>query len=360
MTLSRTSDVFLTLIRFGIGYSSELPQNVDWAQIQALAVRQGLSAIILDGIERLPEGQRPPQLMLLTWIGQVMLEEDRFAKQWDASREMASLFANNHIRTYVLKGMVVSECYPKPQHRVSSDVDCFLLPEEGDVDVWEKGNQLMEVAGYKVGRGFYKNSTFHLPTLTVENHRYLTPFRGNKRLKNLERWLQAQFKNGSGDLSGSRIEGTELWRPPVMVSALFLIEHAYSHFLHEGLTWRHVLDWMMFSRKHEKEIDWYALDAMIDEFGFRRFYDSYYRLGQYLVGGIRDSSLTVQDRRMLEDVWAPLDMQEDMHSLKAKVDIAMATIRAWWKYRYFSPISMPHALWIQVKGFLFMKNPTLN
>jgi len=37
-------------------------------------------------------------------------------------------------------------------------------------------------------------------------------------------------------------EGTWLYRPPVVVSALFLIEHAYSHFLHEGLTWRHVLD----------------------------------------------------------------------------------------------------------------------
>ena len=31
--------------------------------------------------------------------------------------------------------------------------------------------------------------------------------------------------------------------------------------MHEGLTWRHVLDWMMFCRKHVKEFDWYALDA---------------------------------------------------------------------------------------------------
>ena len=55
-----------------------------------------------------------------------MLEEERYALQKKASVEMASLFASNGIRTYVLKGMVVSECYPKPQHRVSADVDCFL------------------------------------------------------------------------------------------------------------------------------------------------------------------------------------------------------------------------------------------
>lgn len=355
------------MLRWGVGKDLEpLHGIVNWDAVETMAENQGLLGVVLDGIQKVADGadgadsaDMIPYRKRLEWLGKVMLEEECYAQQRKASIEMASLFASNGIRTYVLKGMVVSECYPNPRHRVSSDVDCFLLPDAGDSDVWEKGNQLMDEAGYKVGRGFYKNSTFHLSGLTVENHRFLVPFRGNNRLKNLERWLQAQFKNGLKGLSSSRIEGTELWRPPVMVSALFLIEHAYSHFLHEGLTWRHVLDWMMFSRKHEKEIDWYALDAMIDEFGFRRFYESYYRLGKYLIGEIQDSSLTVQDRRMLDDVWAPLDLQEDLHSLKGKVGMARATVRAGWKYRYFSPISMPHALWIQVKGFLFMKNPQL-
>ncbi len=253
-----------------------------------------------------------------------MLEEERYALQKKASVEMASLFASNGIRTYVLKGMVVSECYPKPQHRVSADVDCFLL--------------------------------LSLLGLTVENHRFMVPFRGNHRLRRLETVLQGMLKSDKGE---DRFNDTWLYRPPVMLTALFLIEYAYSHFLHEGLTWRHVLDWMMFSRKHAEEIDWRALDAMIDEFGFRKFYDSYYRLGKYLVGEIQDSSFTSQDRRMLDDVWAPLDLQDELHSLKAKIGMVRATIRARWKYRYFSPITMPQALWIQVKGFLFMKNPQL-
>ena len=312
--------------------------------------------MVLDGIQQFPDGQRPPKVQLLQWIGQVMLEEERYALQWKTSYEMASLFASNSIRTYVLKGIVVSECYPKPQHRVSSDVDCFLLPDKGDDDVWEKGNQLMEEAGYKVGRGFYKNSSFYLSGLTIENHRFMVPFRGNNRLRRLETVLQGMLKSDNGQ---DKFSNTSLCRPPMIVSALFLIEHAYSHFLHEGLTWRHVLDWMMFSRRHKNDIDWRALDAMIDEFGFRRFHDSYYRLGQYLVGEIQVSNLTIQDKRMLDDVWAPLDLQENLHSLKAKIGMARATVRAGWKYRYFSPISMPQALWIQVKGFLFMKNPQL-
>ena len=348
---------FLRLVRLGIGHSAEpLSEPVDWSEMEALATKQGLLGVVLDGIQQLPDDQRPPKVLLLQWIGQVMLEEERYAMQKKASIEMASLFANNGIRTYVLKGMVVSECYPKPQHRVSSDVDCFLLSDRGGEDVWEKGNRLMEDAGYNVGRGFYKNSSFTLPGLTVENHRFMVPFRGNDCLKRLEIMLQSILRSDGGK---DRFEDTWLYRPPVMVSALFLIEHAYSHFLHEGLTWRHVLDWMMFSRKHKEEIDWQALDAMIDEFGFRKFYDSYNRLGLYLIEELSVENLEYRDSLMLRDIWSELDLQENMHSLKAKIGMARATVRARWKYRYFSPLSMPHALWIQVKGFLFMKNPQL-
>ena len=174
---------------------------------------------------------------------------------------------------------------------MSVDLDCFLcnanekgLAEHAEdaerkenrnnEEVWEKGNRLIEEKGMVVERDFYKNSTFFLPGLMVENHQYLVPFRGNERLKELESFFQSQFKSLKGQevQGGARIGDTYLYRPPVMVSALFLIEHAYSHFLHEGLTWRMVLDWVMFSKKHEKEINWTEFDKFIDEFGFRKFY----------------------------------------------------------------------------------------
>ena len=362
-------EAFLALVKLGIGNAAtvSLPNRIDWDEVEALAKRQWLYAVVFDGVEQLPQTSRPSLTTWLRWIGEVQLEEECYNQQWNESCKMAQLFHQNGIRTFVLKGNVVSECYPKPQHRVSSDVDCFLVNEnqnENEKDVLEKGNQLIEDAGYKVGRGFYKNSSFHMPGLTVENHRYMVPFRGNKTLKRLEQYLQGELKKGLRSLngsSGSRFEGTELWRPPVMVSALFLIEHAYSHFLHEGLTWRHVLDWVVFSRKHKDEINWKEFDTRIDEFGFCKFYDAFSRLGQYLIGEIQEfNSLSVQEKRMLEDIWSPLDLHETLHGVKGKLDLAGNTWRARWKYHYFSPISMPHALWIQTTGFLFNKNPKLN
>ena len=342
----------------GMGLNASFPsKTVDWTAMKALAEEQGLSAVVLDGIEKLSAPARPPQELLLEWIGETLQSESIYESQQKDAVRMANLFQNNGIRTYVLKGAVVAECYPKPSHRPSVDMDCYLLPEKSDFDAWSLGNDLIKSQGYEVAFDYYKNSTFYLNDLTVENHQYFTPFRGNGRLAALEKWLQGQFKNGS---TGSKIEGTELWRPPVMVTALFLIEHAYSHFLHEGLTWRMVLDWMMFSKKHKEEIDWALFDAKIDEFGFRKFYESYSRLGLYLIGEFQASRFKFQDERMLEDVWAELDVHETVKGIKGKLALVGNTWRARWKYKFFSEDTMLKALWIQVKGVLFEKNPQLN
>lgn len=359
--MTQGQSFFLDLVRLGIGEIT--PDHVHWggqirwSAIQALAVNQGLLAVVLDGLEKMPFDYKPQKIELLQWIGEVVQNEAVQREQQNTSEQIAELFHQNRIRTYVLKGAAVAECYPKPSQRWSADFDCFLLAENGGTDVWELGNQLIEKAGFQVDRNFYKNSTFHLPNLTVENHHFMVPFRGNERLRRLEVMLQGILKSDKED---DRFGDTWLYRPPVMVTTLFLIEHAYSHFLHEGLTWKMVLDWMLFSRKHKREIDWYALDTLIDEFGFRRFYDSYNRLGQYLLGDIDDAGLSDLDKRMLKDVWSDLTLPASGCGLKNKLSLVRNTLKANWKYRHFAEISMLKSLFIQINGFFFIKNPTLN
>jgi hypothetical protein len=346
----------MKLVRLGLGRPENSLVENEWDSIKSLADQQGLSAVVLDGIESLPEQVRPPKEFLLQWIGEVLQEESLFSLHKEVAVDVAKLFNRNAIKTYVLKGIVVSECYPKPNHRVSADIDCYLLPERGDFDAWSLGNDLIKAKGFKVNTDFYKNSSFDISGVNIENHKFFTPFRGNKKLEEFERVLQSLMKQNNEDV----IESTYLYRPPVLVTALFLIEHAYSHFLHEGLTWRHVLDWAMFSRKHQQEILWVDFEALIDEYGFGKFYDSFSRLGRYLLGELQDSDLTKVDEKMLADVWTPLDVHETVKGVKGKLNLVGNTWRAKWKYHYFTDISMIQALWIQVKGFLFIKEPKLN
>lgn len=343
---------FFQLVR----HEPSLDYTPDWEALQSLTARQGLMSIVVDGLERLPVEHRPPKYLLLKWISASCHEETQYDIQWKAAYKLAQLLKDKGIRTYVLKGFVISECYPVPQHRRSVDLDCFLLSESGSDDVWEESNQIIERAGFQVKRDYYKNSTWLLPGLSVENHRWLTPFRGNKCLAALERLLQDLIRKDAGE---SRFEDTWLYRPPVMASALFLIEHAYSHFLHEGLTWRHVLDWMMFSRKHQEEIYWQQLDRFIDQFGLRKFYNSYSFLGKFLLGEVPESDLGDKDKKMLADIWGPLDLHETVSGLRGKLNLVGNTWRARWKYRLFTDISWRKALWIQVKGFVFIFEPTI-
>ena len=398
-------ELFLRLVRLGIG-NVNVDDNVDdnldlnvnlnggvsWQALENVANEQGLLGVMLDGVEKLPRELRPEKKAILQSIGQLIQSEQQYAVQEHAAAEMGLLLHQHGIRTYVLKGAVVAECYPRPEHRRSVDMDCFLKAHTESTDntetaqvseeVWEKGNRVVEEAGFEVARGFYKNSTFHLPGLTVENHRFMTPFRGNRTLRRLEIWLQSQlkvdslkFKDGSLDDNG-KFEGTWLYRPPVMVSVLFLIEHAYSHFLHEGLTWRHVLDWQMFSRRHRQEIDWASFDVYIDEFGFRKFYDTFNAIGvemfndnanenDNLTSKDSDNSkrLTIDDNlksKMLEDIWAPLDVHESLHGLKAKLQLAGNYWRARWKYRLFTDMTWVRALAEWVLGAVFERQPRLD
>lgn len=358
---------FLSLVRLGIGHEDEpLPRTVDWPRMKELAERQLLAAIVFDGvlalIDRgaLNEGLAMEKRFKKLWIAEYIQDESLVSDQKKAADEMAELFFRNGIKTYVLKGAVIAECYPKPDHRRSVDMDCFLVPQQGDSDVWELGNSLIREKGYKVSDGFYKNSTFYLEGLTVENHRYLIPWRGNERLRSMEQLLQRLIRSAGRDDSGGVFEGSHLYRPPVLVSALFLVEHAYSHFLHEGLTWRFVLDWVMFKARHASEIDWDSFNSYLDEFGMRTFYDAYSRLGSLLMGDIAEEALTPPERRMLSDVWAPLDLhRKGVKGFRGKLALSGNTWRARWKYRLFTDISWLQALWIQTRGVLFDRNPEL-
>lgn len=69
----KAEEALFKLIRLGLGHSDVLENEIiEWPAIKVLADKQGLTAIVLDGIECLPEELRPPKLLLLNWIGEVM------------------------------------------------------------------------------------------------------------------------------------------------------------------------------------------------------------------------------------------------------------------------------------------------
>ena len=312
-----------------------VPESLDWPLLIEEASRQNVSVIASDGLQKLFDagvykvsGDKEEKRAKARWFAKTMKYEQRYADQLATAKRMGEWFAVEGIQTVVLKGFTISECYPIPSHRYSADLDCFLIKDGEHIDAYEVGNQVVEKQGVKVSRDYYKNSSFTIAGLHVENHKFCTPFRGNDTLQRLERLLQAMI------LQGPLTEfcDTGLLMPPALASA---------------------------QRRHQADVDWARFERYVDEFGFRRFYDAFSHVGEYVFGEREYSSLTVPEQQMMDSVWAGLDLHESVRGFVGKIRLAGNTLRAGWKYRAFSPISMAKALWTQAKGVLFEKNPTI-
>lgn len=156
------------MIKLGIGNTRAvtIPENIDWSVLEDLAAKQGLSAIMIDGIEKLSDDKRPPKMVLLQWIGEVLQNfEQRYELYSRSIAEMSAWHNAHDFKMMVLKGYACSINWPKPEHR-----PC------GDIDIWQFGKQkeadaaLERDKGIKIDNSHHHHTVFYWRGFMVENH----------------------------------------------------------------------------------------------------------------------------------------------------------------------------------------------
>lgn len=107
--MQASNKALFSLVRLGIGHRAEaLTEPVNWNEVQALAEKQGLAAVLVDGIEQLPDNQRPPKEDLLQMIGQVVQGyEYRYELYRRTIAELAGFYREHGLKMMVLKGYVI-------------------------------------------------------------------------------------------------------------------------------------------------------------------------------------------------------------------------------------------------------------
>lgn len=113
----------------------------------------------------------------------------------------------------------------------------------------------------------YKHNHIYSNGIMFENHRYLTSFKGKNDIRRLEKILQNAIKEGNfapfGDAGFYALSPT--------ANALYITYHSFFHFLIEGITLRHLLDWALFVKAEQDTIDWIRFYSICDDLGFSRF-----------------------------------------------------------------------------------------
>ena len=119
--MKNEQNVLLELVRLGIGKDSnnKLPQGLDWQEIYNLAEVQNVTAIALDGINRLFEKGVNLDVDFQTkmdWIGAAQ-QIEMFYRQHEANmHQLAQFYQKHDIKMMVLKGYGLSLNYPVPNH----------------------------------------------------------------------------------------------------------------------------------------------------------------------------------------------------------------------------------------------------
>ncbi len=260
-------DLFLSIVRMGIGNTTmlQVPDEVDWNGLETLAAEQGLSAVLVDGVEKFPEGKRPPKPVLLQWIGETLQGyEYRYELYCRAIAEMAAFYNEHGYKMMLLKGYACSLDWPKPEHRPCGDIDIWLFGQQKEAD-----DALAKEKGVEIDRSHHHHTVYFWRDFMVENHYDFVNIHANKS----NRALEKVFKQlGEDDSHSVVIYGERVYLPSPNLHALFLIRHMVSHFASSNITLRQVLDWAFFVKVHNKEIDRKWLEAVLEECHMKDFY----------------------------------------------------------------------------------------
>lgn len=266
-------DAFLRLVRLGLGHSADaLLDRVDWVELQTLTWRQGLSAVVLDGLDVLvSEGRLPRDLDLepmqkKMWIGQVLQNyEYRYELYRRAIAEMAAFYNAHGFRMMVLKGYACSLDWPNPEHRPTGDIDIWQFGRYREADA-----ALASEKGISVDSSHHHHTVFYWRDFMVENHYDFINVHHHRSNAEYEKILK---KLGEDDSQSVELCGVKVYLPSPNLHALFLLKHMMLHFASGEISVRQLLDWGFFVEKHGEAVDWPYVMVVLEKFGMRELFE---------------------------------------------------------------------------------------
>lgn len=312
--MMNNNDVFLGLVRLGIKHSADrIADSISWNSIQALAEYHGLSAVIVDGLEELPENQRPPRPILLQWIGETLQGyEYRYELYRRTIAELAEFYNLHGFRIMVLKGFACSLNWPRPEHRPCGDIDIWLFGKNREAD-----SLLKKEKGIRVDKSHHHHTVFYWRDFMVENHYDFVNIYAEKSSRELEKIFKELSQDDSFYVE---LFGEKVYLPSPDLHSSFLIRHMVSHFTSSSITLRQVIDWAFFVEKYSKEINWEWLLALLEKHHMMDFFNC--------INAICVEDLGFPDRifktrqcdpqikkRVLNDILNPVFTAEEPHGL---------------------------------------------
>lgn len=264
---SGNNQAFLSLVRLGIGHTSDFAyKDIKWNEIENLAAEQGLTAVVLDGIERIPEGIRPPQMVMLQWIGEVLQNYESIYVEYEKTIGKLAGFYNSHgLKMMVIKGYGLGLNYPTPKHRPCGDIDTWNFGKQKEADAI-----LSKEKGIEIDNSHRHHTVFDWNGYMVENHYDILTVDANKTNMLLESILKECAMDDSNYV---QIGGEKVFLPSANFNALYLLRHMLMHFVGTKMNIRQLIDWGFFWEKQGKVVDVKWLSDLLEKHHMMPFFN---------------------------------------------------------------------------------------
>lgn len=352
-----SSDTLFKLIRIALGteYDYSLPNDVVWSVLIEVSFQHGVAPLCVDAYQKIYD-------VFPDWVSDLDSPEresvkyDWFAESLNCELEyetklmristLARLLDQHDLRFLLLKGLGLSQFYPIPSHRTSSDIDIFAFGQGKAVD-----ELVGEQFGIKVEQDGDRHSVLRFDDVTVENHSCFANCYVHPSTKPLNDYLVDKANSSDSD----ELEDTGALLPSPMFNALFIPYHCAGHFVHGECTLRQLCDWACFVMKCGKDIDWNQVKKIASASGFFCFFCCLNGIVQdYL--GVPRSSLPdwprnkVLEERIMDDILAP---SEERTTLLSKI---VGFYSSGWKYKLVYNDNIIIASFRQARSYLRLRN----
>lgn len=249
MTLTATERQFLHIAKAAVS-GGEIPaENVDWPTVFALAGQQKLLPIVFEAVRKTPAAEENAALFAVTKqqvIGQMLNQTVRSAEFADLYRKLRTV----GLHPIVVKGQLCSRMYPLKDHRISADDDLYIP----DAEFMACREQLL-ANGLRTGTPADEFATADEVSYTksdsplyIELHRHL--FDSSEDAHD-------ELNHFFTDINPVEMDGFLAMLPHEHL--LYLLLHAYKHFVRSGIGARQFCDIGLWAREYHTEIDWQRL-----------------------------------------------------------------------------------------------------
>lgn len=269
-------DALLMLVRAGLWADVEstnlgiqgFTHSVDWGGVYQLAEEQSVIGIVLAGIEL--SIVKPPQELLLQWIGEVQILE-RQNKAMNAFIEsLIEKLRKNDIYTLLVKGQGIAQCYEKPMWRSCGDIDLFLCDSN-----YERAKSYLTPLAFSVETeyDYKKHQGMTIDQWVVELHGNMRCGLSVRMDKTIDDIQNDVFYGGN---VRSWMNGhTQVFLPGVDSDVLFVFTHFVKHFYNGGVGIRQICDWCRLLWTYKDSLKLGLLESRLREMGLMSEWKAY-------------------------------------------------------------------------------------